>query len=199
MLGFLGFSPPTLRLVGERVLLRPPAGRDWREWAALRAESRDFLTPWEPTWSSDSLSRSSYRRRLTRHAMDWRADQAYTFFVFRKGDEALLGGIGFSNIRRGVAETASIGYWIGERYARRGFMAASLQLALRFGFEHLRLHRIEAACLPHNVASRELLRKTGFTEEGRAREYLCIDGKWQDHILFGLLVSEWRGRQAVGF
>lgn len=184
-------APPALRLVGERVMLRPPERGDWQSWGALRGESRRFLTPWEPSWSPDSLSRAAFRRRLQRHVTDWRTDQGYSFFLFRLEDGALVGGIGLSNVRRGVAETGSLGYWIGERYARRGYMTGGLQLILSFAFDRLRLHRVEAACLPHNAPSRGLLLKSGFREEGYAREYLCIDGRWQDHILFAILRQDW--------
>jgi ribosomal-protein-alanine N-acetyltransferase len=185
-------QPPPLRLLGKRVFLRPPERGDWAAWSALRHESRDFLTPWEPSWPSDALGRAAYRRRLARYAMDWRTDQGYSFFVFRPGDDALVGGIGLSNVRRGVAETASLGYWIGQRYARQGYMAEALAQSLEFAFLRLRLHRIEAACLPTNAPSRGLLLKCGFREEGYASQYLCIDGKWQDHVLFALLREEWR-------
>lgn len=190
----LAGSPPALRLHGERVLLRPPERADFEAWSALRAESRRFLTPWEPSWTADALSRGAFRRRLGRYAADWRGDQGYSFFVLRRDDGTLMGGIGVSNVRRGVAETGSLGYWMGERHARRGFMSEALRLMLAFAFERLRLHRIEAACLPHNAASRRLLMKCGFREEGYARKYLCIDGKWQDHVLFALLREEWTGR-----
>jgi len=191
-----GNGPPSLRLAGERVMLRPPERGDFEEWAALRGESRRFLTPWEPSWSPDSLSRSAFRRRLQRYAVDWRTDQGYSFFVYRVEDGALVGGIGLSNVRRGVAETGSLGYWIGERYARHHYMSAGLRLILGFSFDRLKLHRVEAACLPHNAPSRGLLLKTGFREEGYAREYLCIDGRWQDHVLFAMLREEWAGEGA---
>ncbi len=101
--------------------------------------------------------------------------------------DALAGGVGLSNVRRGVAETASLGYWIGEPFARPGYMTAALPLVLDFAFARLRLHRVEAACLPSNVPSRALLLRTGFQQEGYARSYLLIDGKWQDHLLFAIL------------
>ena len=185
-------QPPALRLDAARIWLRPPERGDWQAWAALRGESRAFLTPWEPAWPSDALSRASFRRRIARYAMDWRTDQGYSFFAFRQEDNALVGGIGLSNVRRGVAETGSLGYWIGERYARRGYMLEALRLALEFSFDRLRLHRVEAACLPSNAPSRGLLVKAGFREEGYARKYLCIDGTWQDHVLFAILHEEWR-------
>jgi len=188
---FLTRAEP-LRLISERVYLRSPERGDYEEWATLRARSRDFLTPWEPSWPPDALSRASYRARLGRYAEDWRTDQGYNFFIFRK-DDTLVGGIGLSNLRRGVAETASLGYWIGQPYARQRHMSAALPPVLDFAFDRLRLHRVEAACLPSNVPSRALLARTGFHEEGYARNYLLIDSKWQDHVLFAILREDWRG------
>ena len=187
---FLSRSDP-FRLSGERVYLRMPERGDWEAWASLRASSRRFLEPWEPSWPPDALSRLSYRARVARYAEDWRTDQAYNFFVFAAAD-ALVGGIGLSNVRRGVSETASLGYWVGEPYARQGYMSAALPLVLDFSFERLRLHRVEAACLPTNIPSRALLTRAGFHHEGHARQYLCIDGKWQDHLLFAMLSGDWR-------
>jgi ribosomal-protein-alanine N-acetyltransferase len=181
-----------LRLDGEQVFLRPPERGDYEAWAALRARSRDFLSPWEPTWPADALSRANFRARIARYGDDWRSDQGYNFFIFRP-DDVLVGGIGLSNMRRGVAETASLGYWVGLPFARQRFMTAALPLVLDFSFDRLRLHRIEAACLPINVPSRSLLLRTGFVEEGYARRYLLIDGKWQDHLLFAILREDWRG------
>jgi [ribosomal protein S5]-alanine N-acetyltransferase len=189
-----GTAPPPFRLAGRRTVLRAPDRLDWRAWVELRHASRTFLTPWEPSWGDDALSRAAFRRRLARYALEWHSDQGYTFLLFRLEDDALVGGISLTNVRRGVAESASVGYWVGEPHARQGYMSEGLTLTLRFAFERLRLHRIEAACLPHNAPSRGLLLKTGFTEEGYAREYLCIDGKWQDHVLFGILAHEWTKR-----
>ena len=180
------------RLMGERVYLRAPERGDYEAWASLRAGSRDFLTPWEPSWPVDALSRASFRSRIIRYVEDWRTDQAYNFFVFSH-EEVLLGGTGLSNVRRGVAETASLGYWIGEPHARQGYMSAALPLVLDFAFGRLHLHRVEAACLPTNVPSRALLEKIGFQQEGLARQYLCIRGKWQDHVLFAILRDDWIG------
>src|SRR5437764_12368908 len=127
---FLARAEP-FRLAGDTVFLRPPERGDYEEWATLRARSRNFLTPWEPSWPPDALSRASFRARLTRYADDWRTDQGYNFFVFC-ADERLAGGIGLSNIRRGVAETARLGYWIVQPFARRGMMSAGLTLVLDF-------------------------------------------------------------------
>jgi ribosomal-protein-alanine N-acetyltransferase len=174
-------------IVGDSVVLRAPQMSDYAEWAALREASRDFLTPWEPTWPPDDLTRGSYRRRIKRYSEDQRSDLAYPFFVFRRSDDVLVGGLTLANIRRGCAQTGNLGYWTGAVHARQGYMTAAVNCFLPFAFRTLRLHRIEAACIPANVPSIRLLERTGFRREGFAREYLCIDGVWQDHLLYARL------------
>jgi ribosomal-protein-alanine N-acetyltransferase len=177
---------------GSTVTLRAPQMADYPEWAALREASRDFLKPWEPTWPADDLTRAAYRRRIKRYSEDQRGDLAYPFFVFRKSDGCLVGGLTLANIRRGCAQAASLGYWMGQTYARQGLMTAAVSAVLPFAFGSLRLHRVEAACVPANNASIRLLEKTGFRREGFAREYLCINGVWQDHLLYALLPGDGR-------
>ena len=177
-------------VVGERTYLRAPQPRDWEAWAALRAASRDFLVPWEPTWPHDALTRAAFRRRLRRYEQDSRDDSGYAFHIFDRDDDALLGGATLSNVRRGVTQSCSLGYWIGELHARKGYMRDSLGALLPFIFQEMGLHRVEAACIPTNEASRRLLQRLGFTQEGYARRYLCINGVWQDHLLFAMLASD---------
>ena len=176
-----------LRLERNRVYLRFPVQRDWRNWAALRAESRDFLAPWEPTWAYDALTRGAFRRRLKMYKTEMRQGVTYSFLIFRRVDDVLLGGITLSNLRRGVAQSATLGYWIGSPHCNQGYMTDSLAATLEFAFSRIGLHRVEAACLPANEASRRLLLRSGFREEGYAREYLRISGRWQDHQLFAIL------------
>ena len=183
----VSFSEQLPEVVGDGVLLRAPQTSDYAEWAALREASRDFLTPWEPTWPADDLTRSAFRRRLRRYTEDQRNDQAYAYFLFRSGDQVLVGGLTLANLRRGVAQAGSLGYWIGAPYARRGYMTAAVAALIPYAFTVLRLHRLEAACIPTNAASIALLEKTGFEREGYAREYLCINGQWQDHLLYARL------------
>jgi ribosomal-protein-alanine N-acetyltransferase len=177
-------------ITGGGVLLRTPVSSDYAEWAAVREKSRDFLTPWEPTWPADDLTRSAFRRRLKRYAEDQRGDLAYAFLIFRSDDGALVGGLTLANIRRGVAQAGSIGYWVGQPFARKGYMTAAVRALIPFCFGTLRLHRLEAACIPDNGASIGLLEKTGFKREGYARGYLCINGIWQDHLLYARLKDD---------
>ena len=187
-LTFPGGQQPVIR--GERVYLRYPRMPDYLQWSKLRGESRAFLSPWEPQWARDELTKGAFRRRLKRYAQESRNDTAYAFFVFRKEDETLLGGCTLSNVRRGVTQCCTLGYWIGERFARKGYMQDAIHALLPFIFQTLGLHRIEAACLPSNEPSKSLLIKTGFKQEGLARRYLQINGDWQDHVLFALLADE---------
>lgn len=184
--GQLLTSPPP-RLEGDGIYLRKPQMRDYKSWASLREESRSFLEPWEPRWARDELSRSTFRRRLRFYEKDSSLDLGYSFFLFRRDDDALLGGITLSNIRRGVSQSGTLGYWIGWPYARQGFMTRALNVIIWFAFDSLRLHRLEAACLPENTASARLLTKVGFQYEGLGRRYLKINGVWQDHWMFALL------------
>lgn len=179
-------TPAPFRLQVGPIGLRHPRPEDYQAWAQLRHESRAFLEPWEPIWPVDDLDRSSYRLRLKRYAQDISADFAYPFFIFLARERQLVGGINLSNIRRGVAQTATIGYWMGASYAGQGLMTHALRGVIHFAFADLMLHRLEAACLPENEPSRRLLLRAGFEEEGYARRYLKIAGRWQDHRLFGL-------------
>jgi len=186
----VSFNETMPGITGAGVILRAPHSGDFAEWAALREASRKFLVPWEPTWPSDDLARSAFRRRLKRYAEEQRSDLAYAFLIFRTEDNAMVGGLTVANIRRGVAQAGSIGYWIGAPFARKGYMTAALRALMPYGFSTLRLHRLEAACIPNNAASIRLLEKTGFKREGYARDYLCINGVWQDHLLYARLKGD---------
>jgi ribosomal-protein-alanine N-acetyltransferase len=185
--------PLALEPRGNGLLLRAPVMSDFPQWAQLREHSRAYLTPWEPIWPSDDLTRTGFRRRLRRYAEDIVSDRAYPFLIFRETDGALLGGITLANVRRGIVQAGTIGYWIGEPFAGRGCMTAALQVLLPSLFGELSLHRVEAACIPTNLASVRVLEKAGFTREGLARRYLCINGIWQDHLLFGMLHEDFHG------
>src|SRR6202049_3611003 len=174
------FAETIPAIEGDRGALRQPQMGDHPEWAALREKSREFLKPWEPIWPVDDLTRGAFRRRLKRYAEDQRSDQAYSFFIFRKADGLLVGGVTLANVRRGVAQAGSIGYWMGEPYAGEGLMTAALRALIPFSFVTLRLHRLEAACIPTHLASIRLLERCGFQREGYARPYLCLDGICQD-------------------
>lgn len=175
-------------LLGPRVTLRAPRLADYAAWRTLRRDSRDFLKPFEPRWSEADLSRRVYSSRIRRGREEARAGTDYTFFIFLRDREreVLVGGLTLSNVRRRAAQFATLGYWMGREYAGRGIMTETVGALIPFAFDSLNLHRLHAACIPSNTASRRVLEKNGFKEEGFAENYLQIDGKWCDHVLFGL-------------
>jgi ribosomal-protein-alanine N-acetyltransferase len=180
----LGLRQKTIEIEGGKVRLRTPQVDDFEEWRALREQSRAFLVPWEPSWHPEELARYSYRLRLRHQQKLMAEDAAYAFFIFSMAQEALLGGITLSNVRRGVAQCATLGYWIGEPHARKGYMSDAVTALRSHAFSELSLRRLEAACLPSNTASIRLLERTGFEREGFAKSYLKINGRWEDHILW---------------
>jgi len=195
-MAFLRSTPivdPETELRGARVYLRHPAMPDYAAWAELRALSRAHLTPWEPQWARDELTRSNFRRRLRQYHREMRDDQGYAYLIFSEPESRLIGGLNLSNVRRGAAQAASLGYWMGAPYAGHGLMTEAVRVILTFAFGPLRLNRLEAACLPSNGASKCVLEKAGFKSEGLARRYLKINGQWQDHDLFALLHDDPRG------
>jgi ribosomal-protein-alanine N-acetyltransferase len=187
---FTADTTPRTVIKGDGVMLRQPMMDDFEEWAALRQRSRAFLEPWEPLWSDDDLTRRAFRQRIKRAVLESDADEAYAFLIFRMQDQAMVGGITLGLVRRGVAQACTMGYWLGEPHAGQGYMTRAVKAVSRHAFEDLHLRRIEAACLPSNQRSRALLERVGFQREGFARQYLCIAGRWEDHLLYATLSSD---------
>ena len=182
----------------ERMTLRLPMHSDYSDWAHLREESREFLMPWEPAWSSDHLGRKAFTNRIYWASRAEGAGTAVPFFLIRRTDARVLGAITLDNIRRGPAQAGTLGYWVGQRYARQGYMREALEAVVHYAFKVLDLSRLEAACLPENAASRGVLEKAGFKYEGVAQSYLQINGRWRNHVLYANLRYDRRGRTDVG-
>jgi ribosomal-protein-alanine N-acetyltransferase len=187
-----------VRLETERMTLRPPQHSDFRAWTELRRASRDFLVPWEPTWATDHLTRKAFTNRVYWAQRSITSGSAVPLFLFQRDAEMILGAITLDNIRRGPAQSGTLGYWIGSPYARQGFMREAIEAVVHFGFTSLDLSRIEAACLPENKASRGVLEKSGFKYEGVAQSYLQINGRWRNHVLYSSLRLDRRGKTDVG-
>ncbi|MDX8351461.1 GNAT family protein [Cognatiyoonia sp. IB215182] len=187
-----------VRIEAERLTLRPPMHSDFRAWSTLRAESRDFLVPWEPTWASDHLTRKAFTNRVYWAQRSIANGTAMPLFMFRRSDEALVGAITLDHIKRGPAQSGITGYWIGAPYARQGFMREAIKAVVHHAFSVLDLSRIEAGCLPENTASRRLLEQCGYKYEGVAQSYLQINGRWRNHVLYANLRHDRRGKTDVG-
>jgi [ribosomal protein S5]-alanine N-acetyltransferase len=195
MLIFRRSAAPTIET--QRLTLRLPEMGDHPAWALLRREGEVFLRAWEPSWSHDHLTRKAFRNRVY---WAWRAREegrALALFLIRRENGGLIGAITLDNIRRGPAQSAQVGYWIGQPFARQGLMTEALTAVVQHAFTALDLSRIEAACLPENVASRALLDRTGFRYEGVAESYLQINGRWRNHVLYASLRPDRRGTAAA--
>ena len=190
MFDFLSGKHPTPSLEAVRTRLLPPTPRLFEEWSRLRLESRAFLQPWEPVWGNDELSKAAFVDRCRRAKHDARHGSAHVYLIFERDSGMMAGGITLGNIRTGVAQSAQIGYWMGEKYAGRGLMQNALDRLCTFAFEGLALHRLEAACIPGNERSIRVLQKCGFNQEGLLKSYLKINGRWEDHLLFARISGE---------
>ncbi|WP_050526643.1 GNAT family N-acetyltransferase [Pseudorhodobacter aquimaris] len=193
----LGFRRK-VRIETERMTLRLPIHTDWNGWSALRAESTNFLTPWEPVWATDHLSRRAFTNRVYWASRAQAQGTALPMMLIRRQDQQLLGAITLDNIRRGPSQAGTLGYWIGQPFARQGLMREAILAIVHHAFTELDLSRVEAACLPENSASRGVLEKTGFKYEGVAQSYLQIAGRWRNHVLYANLRGDRRGRTDVG-
>jgi ribosomal-protein-alanine N-acetyltransferase len=193
----LGFAKRP-RVETERMTLRLPQHSDWRAWSHLREDSAAHLTPWEPVWAHDHLSRRAFTNRVYWAMRAETAGSALPLMLVRRADQALLGAITLDNIRRGPVQAGTIGYWIGAPFARRGYMREAILALVHHAFAAMDLSRVEAACLPENAASRGVLEKCGFKYEGVAQSYLQINGRWRNHVLYANLRGDRRGRTDAG-
>jgi len=175
---------------GGLVELRYPRWADFEDWSSIRLRNKSFLAPWEPDWSDSHLTRNAYRNRLSSYGRLTEQGTAYPFHIFAGADFRLVGACNITRVQRSPASSAQLGYWIGEEFARQGFARAAVKAALKFCFEDLGLHRVEAAVQGINEPSVRLLMACGFTKEGTARSYLKINGRWCDHDIYSRLSSD---------
>ena len=179
-------------ITGQKVILRPPQYSDWKSWADERKKNKLYLQPWEPLWSINELERSSFVKRVRMFERLSHNDQAYSFLIFTSDNEDFIGEVNISNVLRGIIQSCTIGYWIAKDCEGKGMMSESLELVKEFIFNELKLHRIEAACLPHNMPSLKVLLKNGFIKEGTARKLLKINDKWQDHTVLSFILDDFK-------
>ncbi len=181
---------PNIRITGPRLHIRAPQKGDMDGWLDIRVRNLDFLRHWEPQRPASFLTKRGFINYIAGLHANWESGRGAAFFIFDNETDEIMGGVSLNNIRRGVVQNANVGYWIGEEYTRNGHMFEALNLCLNYAFNVHGLHRVEAATLTENIASRGLLEKIGFSEEGLAREYLCINGLWQDHVTYGILAAD---------
>lgn len=189
---------PKLTIETERLILRPPHHNDFRQWVKLRTDSRSFLSPWDPVWSAEHLTRKNFTNRVYWAQRAVSNGNGCPLFLIRKTDQVLIGAVTLDNIRRGPAQAGTLGYWTGQAYARQGYMREAVDNVVLHAFRKLDLSRVEAACLPENQPSRRLLESCGFKYEGVAQSYLQIAGRWRTHVLYAAIRHDRRGKTEAG-
>jgi ribosomal-protein-alanine N-acetyltransferase len=188
-------NPPKMRLQENGTAIRPTSLDDLAELVALRNDNRAHTGPWEPSRDDAFYTPAGQRIELDLDAQAWAVGSAYPFSILDAGSEdRLVGRVALANIVRGAWQNATLGYWIAHAAAGRGHATRAVALALRFAFEHARLHRVQPAVIPRNLASIRVVERNGFRREGHAERYLQINGVWEDHTLFALTAEEWRAR-----
>jgi [ribosomal protein S5]-alanine N-acetyltransferase len=186
-----------LRLYGRRVMMRPLAANDFREWSEVRRRNHDWLTVWEPSrqphHADPVLDRGAFTSRCLQRDRDRASGTAYQFGLFV--DQHVAGEVNINNVVRGAMQSATIGYWIDQAHAGQGYVAEAVVVVLQFAFEQLGLHRVEICIVPRNERSRRIVEKVKIRDEGVALRYLEINGVWEDHIRYGITAEEWTDRR----
>jgi len=184
-------KPP--RLTTPRLIVRPPTLEDVPAIVAYLKGNRRHLAPWSPTFPAGFFTRRFWAERVRQATHEWESGTALRLYMFSKGDpKRVIGSINFTQIFRGPFQNTFLGYAIAADEQGKGLMTEALRAAIGFVFEEMNLHRISANHMPTNVASREVLRKLGFTVEGYARNYLLVNGIWEDHVLTTLINPAWQ-------
>jgi ribosomal-protein-alanine N-acetyltransferase len=184
-----------VRLDTQRLTLRAPKAIDIAELRSVLIRNAEHLRPWSPSPppGANPAGFTELGRSIARHRRDWKAGSGYVFVMLLRGTrEPIIGRIALTSVTRGPFQSAQLGYWMDAGHVRRGLMSEAVDATLAFAFQRLGLHRLQAAVMPHNHVSRAILQKRGFREEGYAERYLRIAGKWEDHVLYGLTLEEWR-------
>ncbi|MAP96015.1 MAG: 30S ribosomal protein S5 alanine N-acetyltransferase [Ponticaulis sp.] len=175
---------------GADFILRLTSADDYVSWREIRTANYRHLQPFEPVWADDSLSRAHFLNQVRTAETEFDAGLGAMLLMVHQPSNTVIGGINLRNVRRGVAQMGTIGYWIAEDWGGQGRMTKAVSRVVEFGFKSLGLHRIEAACVPENTASANVLLRAGFQEEGFARAYLKINGRWRDHRLFAIVYDD---------
>lgn len=176
----------TPQIVGEKVFLRSPTRSDRAEFIALSRASISFhrglvSPPRTPEQFATFLQRSN-------------KEASVCLLICLVADGAIIGAINLSQIFRKGFQNAYLGYYVGAQYAGQGCMTEALRLVLRYAFEHLKLHRLEANIQPGNAGSIALVKRAGFVREGYSRRYLKVCGRWRDHERWAIIAEDWKSK-----
>jgi ribosomal-protein-alanine N-acetyltransferase len=184
------------RVVGSRLVLRPPRPQDTAELVSLARRNKTHLAPWNPLppRGEDPTSLTMVARSIVVMRSQWREGKAYPFLIQDRVSQGVIGRVNLNAVVRGAFHNAYLGYWIDVGHQGKGLMTEAVELALAFAFGEAGLHRVQAAIMPRNDRSLRVAEKVGFRKEGFALRYLQIAGAWEDHHIFALTAEDWANR-----
>jgi len=189
---------PTALIRTERTVVRTATPADAPAIARYFRENRAFLAPWEPRHAERFYTDEFWAEQVRRNTEEAENDRALRLFIFpNDAPGEVIGSISFTEIVRGVFHACYLGYGLAAAREGRGYMREALAGAIAHAFGELRMHRIMANYLPHNRRSGNVLKSLGFQVEGYARDYLLIDGHWEDHVLTSLTNPDWRAADSM--
>ncbi len=181
------------QLESPRTILRLPCLDDVPAIIRYYTENKVHLAPFEPLKFSGFYTESYWCEQVKEALAHFSTDRSLRLFLFEKENESvIIGSINFRNFVRGVFQSCTLGYSLAEASQGKGYMTDALTVAISYVFAELNMHRIMASYIPHNQRSARLLKRLEFVVEGYARDYLLIDGQWQDHILTSLINHNWK-------
>jgi ribosomal-protein-alanine N-acetyltransferase len=173
-------------------VLRLPAERDVPELIRYYSDNLEHLGPWSPEWPPDHLTESFWRDQVASYRMEANADRSLRLYLFPKDrPRRVIGNASLTGIVRGPLQACYLGYGLDAAEQGKGYMVEAVKAAVSHAFRELGLHRVMANYMPHNRRSGAVLRRAGFTVDGYARDYLLINGRWEDHVLTSATPETW--------
>ena len=186
-----------IRLYGRRVMLRPLVLADFPAWSEVRVRNEGWLLRWEqariPGMPDPTRERDAFAVRCSARERERQLGAGYGFGIFV--DNTFAGEINLNSVQRGSFQNAYIGYWIDQARAGESYTPEGVVVVCKFGFEDLRLHRLQIAIIPRNSNSRRVMEKLAIREEGIAERFLEINGRWEDHVRYAITAEEWAQRR----
>jgi RimJ/RimL family protein N-acetyltransferase len=173
-------------LKSENIYLRPFSPEDAVELLKLQLDNRRFFERFSMERNEDFYTVESQLKRIQQYEEERKLDQTYMFGIFAK-EGTLIGTIDLFQVLRGSLQGAFIGYFLDEKHNGKGYTTEAVKLLVGYAFNELKLHRIEAGVMPHNLGSIRVLEKSGFHKEGISVKNVKINGKWEDHQMLAII------------
>ena len=174
-------------LISERLTLRPFEEEDANIYLEMEVKNRELFSKYSVSRTPEFYTLERQIETIRRAKQGWEEDTKYNFGIFLNETGELIGSIALNEVIRGGLQSCYLGYSMALEHNGKGYMSEAVALLIKYAFEVLKLHRIEAGVMPVNIGSQRVLEKCGFVREGLARKNVNIQGKWEDHYSYGIV------------